>query len=92
MFRIHFDPRVGCFTIQVLALGCFWVSVKKLADSNDKTDRLLFSRFEDAVSHVKTIGLDKLYLDRSENKYHEVVHGRVSEVDRFYTGSGVHHG
>ena len=86
MYRIHFDPKIGRFIIQVLVLGFIWAPVKKLAESNDKVEQLTFQKFDDAVSHVKSIGLDKLYADKSANVYREQV------SNRFYTGPGLHHG
>lgn len=71
MYRIHFNPKIGRFIIQVLIFGCIWAPVKKLAESNDKVEQLTFQKFDDAVSHVKSIGLDKLYADKSANKYRE---------------------
>jgi len=80
MYRIHFDPKIGRFIIQVLVLGFIWAPVKKLADTNDKVDRLTFNKFSDAVDHVHAIGLDKLYIDKSANVYQS------------YASRGVQHG
>ena len=102
MYRIHFDPKIGRFIVQVLAFGFIWVSVNKLADSNDKTEPLTFIQFDQATNHVKTIGLDKLYRDKSENQFRIHMNGkgfeRMADADgrvmheRFYTGPGVQHG
>ena len=62
MFRIEFDHTNGCFVIQVLRMCFFWKNVQ-LSDC--------FTTYEDAVRHVKTIGLDKLYEDKSANKFRE---------------------
>lgn len=80
MYRIHFDPKIGRFIVQVLAFGFIWVSVQKLADSNDKTEPLTFTQFDEATSHVKTIGLDKLYRDKSENQFRAHMTGRRFEL------------
>lgn len=96
MYRIHFDPKIGRFIIQVMVLGCFWAPVKKLADTNDKVDRLTFNKFSEAVDHVEAIGLDKLYADKSANKYRSHIgkgYERMTDAngaviqERFYTGS-----
>ena len=58
MYRIHFDPRVGEFVIQVMKWGLFWITVS--------TNHPL-TTYDEARAHVGAIGLDKLYQDRSEN-------------------------
>lgn len=87
MYRIHFDPRIGRFIIQVLVFGLFWSSVKKLAESNDKTESLTFHTFEGAVNHIQSIGLDKLYKDGSAMRYRAYMN-----QNQMYAVQGVHHG
>lgn len=62
MFRIEFDHTNGCFVIQVLRFGFLWKNVQG-------TDSFL--TYEEAVQHVRCIGLDKLYEDKSANKFRE---------------------
>lgn len=61
MWRIHFEPKIGKFVIQVLRYGMFWVSVR------GGEEVLSFVTHDDALSHVVHIGLDRLYRDRSAN-------------------------
>ena len=59
MYRITFDPKLGKFVIQICKLQCFWVNA---ADWQ-------FDNYDHALAHVKQIGLDKLYQDKSANVY-----------------------
>lgn len=65
MFRIHFVAARACFVLQVLRFGCFWVTVTKYEDD------LEFQTFEEACNKVREIGLDKLYSDKSNNRFRE---------------------
>ena len=71
MFRIHFDPKLGRFLIQINQHHIFWKSIKALNQDNSGTEVMMFKTFDEASDHVKSIGLDKLYRDRSENKFRE---------------------
>ena len=74
MFRIHFVAERACFVIQVLRFGCFWVTVTQ------KDTHLEFSTFEEACNKVREIGLDKLYADKSNNKFREHMQQEVRIV------------
>ena len=63
MFRIIFDPRSGKFFIQISGSMFFWTNVKDLS----------FDKYDDALAHVEQIGLNKLYQDKSANKFQEYV-------------------
>ena len=76
MFRIHFDPKLGRFIVQVQKFGVIWVNVMGLKDDNSGVEALTFKTFDEAVSHVKSIGLDKLYADKSANKFREYMSGK----------------
>lgn len=65
MFRIHFVAARACFVLQVLRFRAFWVTVTQ------KEENLEFSTFEEACNKVREIGLDKLYVDKSSNKFRE---------------------
>jgi hypothetical protein len=71
MYRIHFDPNVGRFVIQVLVWGFIWESVRSLNEQGKKTSPLTFETYDDTVAHVQKMGLHTLYQDRSANKYRE---------------------
>lgn len=89
MFRIHFNPKLGRFLIQVCILHTFWSSIK--APNSDKSgyDVMTFETFDGAVAHTKLIGLDKLYRDHSDNKFRDHMsygivdtkHGFIRQVD-----------
>ena len=42
-----------------------------LNQDNSGTEVMMFKTFDEASGYVKSIGLDKLYRDRSENKFRE---------------------
>ena len=71
MFRIHFDPKLGRFLIQINQHHIFWKSIMALNQDNSGTEVMMFKTFDEASDYVKIIGLDKLYSDRSENKFRE---------------------
>lgn len=62
MFRISFDPQRGKFVIQILRYGLLWATVR-----HDEAE-CYFDTYIKACDHVKAIGLDLLYQDRSENQ------------------------
>ena len=71
MFRIHFHPQLGRFLIQINQHHIFWKSIMVLNQDNSGTEVMMFKTFDEASDYVKSIGLDKLYRDRSENKFRE---------------------
>jgi hypothetical protein len=71
MYRIHFDHNIGRFVIQVLVYGFFWRDVAKSRDDEPISERATFSRLEEAKNYVKLIGLDKLYDDKSADRYRQ---------------------
>lgn len=98
MFRIHFDPKLGRFIVQIHHLGMFWRSVMALNEDKSGTDLLMFKTFDEASEYVKSIGLDKLYRDMSVNKFREYMTGRgytrmTDEQGRVieYREFGAHH-
>ncbi len=68
MYRIHFDHKIGRFTIQVLIFGLFWRDVAESGDEQN-SNRITFKTIDEAIQHVKSIGLDRLYADKSVNKF-----------------------
>ncbi len=68
MYRIHFKSA-GFFCIQILTWGLFWVSVR------DGKGVACFNTFDMAVESVTKRGLDKLYEDKSHNKFREYMKG-----------------
>lgn len=75
MFRIFFDPKLGRFIIQVKGYGFFWRTVMSYKDGDNLTSVKLFETFDQAMDHVKVIGLNKLYRDGSANKFIEFING-----------------
>ena len=62
-YRIKFEPKVGQFTIEVDEfLGLFWQKVHK----DNKVH--YFTNYDDAVTHVKAIGLDKCGRDATQGQ------------------------
>ena len=59
MFRIHFDELNNHFIIQVLRYGFLWRTVKGLD----------FATLLAARDYVSEIGLDRLYKDKSADKF-----------------------
>ncbi len=68
MFRIEFDPQLGAFVIEVLRMGFIWKRVRTTDGQN-----LTFDSYEKVRDHVCMMGLDKLYQDRSANKYQDYI-------------------
>lgn len=101
MFRIHFDPKLGRFLIQINVRHMFWRSVMTLNQDSSGSEVMMFKTFDEASAYVKSIGLDKLYRDRSENKFREYMgqrgytratdeEGRVIEYREFGRRSPEH--
>ena len=76
MFRIHFDPKLGRFLIQINRHHIFWKSIMTLNEDSSSSEVMMFKTFGEASDYVKSIGLDKLYRDRSENKFREYMEQR----------------
>lgn len=76
MFRIHFDPKLGRFIVQIHHLGMFWRSVMALNEDKSGTDLLMFKTFDEASEYVKSIGLDKLYRNGSANEFRKYMAGK----------------
>ncbi len=66
MFKIEFDPRIGAFVVAVIKWGFVW---QRVADAENQDRPLEFRTYDTACQYVQAIGLDKLYQDRSANKY-----------------------
>lgn len=79
MFRIHFNPVLGRFVIQVSQYGFFWTTIKCLNEKNDGIAENSFETYDASICHIKTIGLDKLYEDRSVNRYRAHMKGKGFE-------------
>lgn len=75
MFRVHFDERTGAFVLQVLRLHFLWRVVQREISGKDGSVfvDVSFQTYEDAIAHVKAIGLDKLYRDGSRNRLVEAM-------------------
>ena len=76
MFRIHFDPKLGRFIVQIHYLGVFWRSVMALNEDKSGTDLQMFKTFDEASEYVKSIGLDKLYRNGSVNEFRKYMAGK----------------
>ena len=70
MYRIHFEPNGGYFCIQIMFLGFFWRDMKRF-DSDKKMETVRFPNLVSARTEANQIGLDKLYQDRSADKYRQ---------------------
>jgi hypothetical protein len=86
---------MGKFVIQVSRFGLIWSTVKKLDDAGKGKALILnFSTYDDTIEHVKSIGLDKLYKDKSINRFNEFIEQRENgnfERRIMYTGPGFKH-
>lgn len=69
MYRIEFDPAVGMFIIQVLRYGMIWVTVNGKQGDEPIATPFRFNKFSTAQAHVSQIGLDKLYENKSADRY-----------------------
>lgn len=69
MFRIHFDPTTGQFVVQVLSFGCFWTTVRRKRADEPTAKIAGFATYEEAGKYVSSIGLDKLYTNKSADKF-----------------------
>lgn len=69
MYRIHFDHKIGRFTIQVLIFGLFWRDIALSDDIKPIADRATFKTIDEAIQYVTSIGLNRLYADKSVNKF-----------------------
>ena len=68
MFRISFDPKIGMFVIEVVAFfGLVWRRVLSEGDWR------MFTTYAEACDYVKAIGLDKLYENKSADRYREYI-------------------
>ena len=63
MFRIHFDEQTSRFIVQVLRYNFLWRTVKGID----------FETLLKARDYVGEIGLDRLYQDRSADKYNSFI-------------------
>lgn len=59
MYRIHFDYKTARFVVQVLRCGLVWRSAEGLD----------YGTYDEATSAVTAIGLDKLYANKSHDKF-----------------------
>jgi len=78
MYRIHFDPKIGRFVIQVLVWGIFWKTIQIARESEDPAklpsftfEEHSFRTYSETIAYVQEIGLNTLYKDCSKNKYRE---------------------
>lgn len=69
MYRIHFDHRIGRFVIQVLVFGLFWRDIAKSSDTEPVSDRLSFAKLVEAENYIQSIGLARLYKNKSANEF-----------------------
>ena len=73
MYRIHFDPKISKFVVQVQRFGLLWVTCTVLCiDREGPNDVYLTNTFDTylkAAEYVTAIGLDTLYADKSANMY-----------------------
>ena len=61
MFRIHFNPKTSQFEVQILIYTLLWQTAKGMN----------FDTLTEAQARVEQIGLDKLYANKSANKFRE---------------------
>lgn len=59
MYRISFDTRTSRFIVQVLRFGLFWVTCRSKLDHDWQ-----FETYGEARNWVKSIGLDRAYLEQ----------------------------
>lgn len=76
MYRIHFDPKIGMFLVQIASglFGIFWTTVGRelngvAGEKSPVWNSLRFATFKEAKEYAASIGLDQLYEDRSANHY-----------------------
>jgi hypothetical protein len=71
MYRIHFDPAIGKFVIQIAGFLCTWHTVHREIDGpgTPVREKLTYDRYVDAQAYCEQIGLNVLYEDRSADKY-----------------------
>ena len=81
MYRIHFVPNGGYFCIQILFFGFIWQDIKRLSLDDKKMEIVKFPDLASARDEAKEIGLDKLYQDRSANKFREYMQTSVQRQD-----------
>lgn len=68
MYRITFDPHLGKFVVEIISFfGFIWRRVLS------EGEWLQFSTYDEACAYVKAIGLDKLYENKSADKYREYI-------------------
>lgn len=61
MYRIHFDPKIGKFIIQVLCWYAVWRTVQH------EDTGLTFDTLGHAERYVADTGLGSLYINKSAN-------------------------
>ena len=70
MFRIHFDPQVSKFVVQMLVWGFMWVTCKEHHENRDGPGHaeipVRFNTFKEAEKWVSDKGLPEAY-QRQEN-------------------------
>ena len=68
MYRITFDPRLGKFVVEIISFfGFIWRRV--LSEGEWR----VFNTYDEACAYVKAIGLDKLYENKSADRYREYI-------------------
>ena len=82
MFRIHFEPKGAYFCIQILTYGFIWVTVKRSIEGPGTPVEQVcqFETYDAALKETVRSGLDKLYQDRSVNRYREHMQNGQSRV------------
>ena len=83
MYRIHFEPHGGYFCIQILFFGFIWQDMKRPSQDNKKMEIVKFADLDGARTEANEIGLDKLYQDRSADKYRQHMQAPIQRQDSY---------
>jgi hypothetical protein len=81
MYRIHFDPTVSKFVVQMLIWGLFWETCMKVHDDQDGPHTVKLPRqfhtYADACKWVSDIGLADAYeVQQPKRTLYSTAHAR----------------
>lgn len=79
MFRIHFDPSISMFVVQMLYFGCIWRTCYLRCEDRDGPHsakvRQTFNTYEQARAWTQAKGLDKAYHEQQPHSERQLVFG-----------------
>ena len=79
MFRIIFDPNTGYFHIEIATyMGLAWRRVVNYGGEGELLNQIGHRTYKEVREYVTEIGLDQLYVDKSENTKPGFKHGTSS--------------